>query len=931
MSMSIRGRVIFVIVLTNLFIIMFSVFSGIAYARKNMEKSIETDMMVVANIADHFVSAELELLRLQTSEIVHYLTVRGQSNWSESLQELETRYPQFLGMAVFHADALLARIASAGKSPAPPELSENKYIRRAFEGKKAFTSTFSSDDGVVIYLAVPIPEFQGRILVVTIPGMYFSERVSGFVIWKTGHIFIDDSEGTVIANIRSDWVQQRSNFIRLGETDSHYTEMGKVIKKGAEGGTGIGRFSVAGIPRICAYRPISGSEEGWFLGIIAPLPESPVRGLDRGLLFVGFIGFLLSVLAAIIASYFIKKPFEEVAALKEEAESHLKSKSEFLANMSHELRTPLNVVIGLTDLILEDDRLEKYVTRNLIKISNAGSTLLSIVNDILDFSKIESGKLTLSPVEYYTSSLLNDVVTLVITSLGEKPITFRLNINDDLPVKLHGDDLRVKQIFTNLLSNAIKYTHEGSIELSVHCTHEDDTLWMEIVVSDTGIGIRGEDLRNLFMDYYQVDAKANRNIEGTGLGLPITKRLVELMDGEIRAESEYGKGTTFRLRIRQGFVDNTPIGAELADKLRNFSYTDDKRIVTKRLVRLNLSYAKVLVVDDMQTNLDVATGLLSKYKMQVDCLKSGQEAIDRIRGGSPVYNAIFMDHMMPRMDGIEAVDAIRALGTEYAQKIPIIALTANAIHGTEEMFYEHGFQAFISKPIDIMELDSIIRKWVRNESREDTPVPDEPVPGASSVNEDMVIDIPGVNAENGIFLYGGDKNIYLSILRSFAANTPGILDALRVVSRETLPDYIINVHGLKGSCAGIGAEEVRKAASNLETISRAGDLDEVLAQNDKLIKDTETIIADVKACLENYDAHHEKPRLKTPDRRVLARLQQSCAHYDMSGIDKAMSELESAAYEEDADLVTWLREKINISEIDEVAARLAQYEEEPGK
>jgi len=241
------------------------------------------------------------------------------------------------------------------------------------------------------------------------------------------------------------------------------------------------------------------------------------------------------------------------------------------------------------------------------------------------------------------------------------------------------------------------------------------------------------------------------------------------------------------------------------------------------------------------------------------------------------------------------------------------------------MFFKHSFQAFISKPIDIMELDSIIRKWVRNESHEDTPVSD-----ASSVNEDIVIDIPGIDTGTGISLYGEDKNIYLSILRSFTINTPGILDGLRVVSRETLPDYTINVHGLKGSCAGIGAEAVREAASNLETMSRAGDLDGILAQNDKLIKDAQTIVADVKAWLENYDAHHEKPRLKAPDREALARLRQSCEQYDMSGIDEAMSELESAAYEEDADLVAWLREKINISEIDEVAARLAQYGEKEG-
>ncbi|MDR2716955.1 MAG: PAS domain-containing protein [Treponema sp.] len=616
-------------------------------------------------------------------------------------------------------------------------------------------------------------------------------------------------------------------------------------------------------------------------------------------------------------------------AMEEEIQTASQAKSAFLANMSHEIRSPLNVIIGLTDLILEDERLERQVAENLVKISNAGTTLLSIVNDILDFSKIESGKLELTPVEYYTSSLLNDIITLVITRLGEKPIIFRLNIDDDLPVKLYGDDLRVKQIFTNLLSNAVKYTHQGSIELSVHCTREDDTMWLDVTISDTGIGIREEDIKKLFSDYNQVDVKANRNIEGTGLGLAITKRLADMMDGEISAESEYGKGTTFRLRIRQGFVSDTPIGTDIANKLRSFCYAEDKRIVTKKLVRLNLSYARVLVVDDMQTNLDVAAGLLRKYKMQVDCLISGKEAVERIRGGTPVYNAIFMDHMMPGMDGIEAAEAIRALGTEYAQKIPIIALTANAIHGTDQMFYEHGFQAFISKPIDIIEMDSIIRKWVRSASQENTLVTNDAETDTS--DENLVIDIPGVNTEKGLSLYGGDTNIYLSVLRSFTINTPGVLNGLRVISRETLSDYVISVHGLKGACAGIGAETIREAALNLETMSRAGDLDGVLAQNDQLIKDAETVLADVKVWIDNYDACHEKPLLKVPDREVLAQLRHSCENYDMSGIDTAMSKLESAAYEEGADLVAWLKEKIGVSEIAEAAARLAQYEEELGK
>jgi CheY-like chemotaxis protein/anti-sigma regulatory factor (Ser/Thr protein kinase) len=563
----------------------------------------------------------------------------------------------------------------------------------------------------------------------------------------------------------------------------------------------------------------------------------------------------------------------------------------------------------------------EYVTDNLIKINSAGSTLLSIVNDILDFSKIESGKLELLQAEYYTSSLLNDVITIVITRLGEKPVKFSLDIDDHLPAKLYGDDLRIKQIFTNLLTNAVKYTLQGSIELSVHCKREGDTVWMDAAVSDTGIGIHKENIERLFTDYYQTNTSATRNIEGTGLGLPITKRLTEMMDGEITAESEYGKGSTFRLRLKQGFVNDETIGADIANKLRNFCYADDNRIANKKLVRIDLSYARVLVVDDMETNLDVAAGLFGKYKMQVDCAASGREAIEKIREGTPAYNAIFMDHMMPGMDGIEAAHRIRALGTDYAKNIPIIALTANAIQGTDKMFYEHGFQAFISKPIDVTELDTVIRKWVRDEKRQEVTVVE-----ALSASENIVITIPGVDTKKGLSLYSGDTKVYLPLLRSFAANTPGILDTMRNVTAQTLPSYVITVHGLKGTSAGIGAQAIREAALDLETKSRAGDLQGVLAGNGKLIADTEIIVANIKAWLEEYDAHSEKkPRLKAPDRELLARLRQSCENYDIEGVDTAMTELESADYEQGADLVAWIREKIDTSKMSEVAQRIETH------
>jgi len=647
-------------------------------------------------------------------------------------------------------------------------------------------------------------------------------------------------------------------------------------------------------------------EEGVFETIKAPIKRD---------------GIVIGMLA-------VKRNITKRKEMEDEVIAASRAKSDFLANMSHELRTPLNVVIGLTDLTLEDEGMSTNVRNNLIKISNAGTTLLNIVNDILDISKIESGKLTLTPVEYYLPSVLNDIITLVVTRLGEKPIKFNLNIPNDLPNKLFGDDLRVKQVFTNLLTNSVKYTHEGSIDFNVNCIRDGATMWMDVAVKDTGIGIREEDLKKLFSNYNQVDTKANRNIEGTGLGLAITKRLVEMMGGEIHVESEYGKGSTFSFRIKQGFVSDVVLGAEVSDKLRSFCYSDDKHIATRKLVRCNLSYARVLVVDDMLTNLDVASGILRKYKMGVDVLSNGRDAVNRIKDAHPVYNAIFMDHMMPGMDGIETVDNIRAIGTEYAKNIPIIALTANAIQGTDKMFYEHDFQDFTTKPIDVMEMDKILRKWVRKDTHgtalDSTQNAEEsPDDLVEEEEETISIEIPGVDTKKGLSLYAGEKDIYLPLLRSYIANTPGTLEKLRTVTAGTLSDYVISVHGLKGTSAGIGAEEVREQAWELEQLSRAGNLQSVLEKNSRLIADAEVIVENVKAWLAQYDSQNAKPRLKAPDRELLKKLKECCDNYDMSGIDEVIAELDKNDYEEDADLVSWIKEKIVISEIGEVADRLA--------
>ncbi|MDR2543062.1 MAG: response regulator [Treponema sp.] len=395
-------------------------------------------------------------------------------------------------------------------------------------------------------------------------------------------------------------------------------------------------------------------------------------------------------------------------------------KSKFFARMSHEMRTPLNAVIGLAELTLEADGLNEEARDNVENISDAGSSLLRLVNDILDFSKIESGMFNLTLAEYDPSSMISDVITQSIMWKGEKPIELILNIDENIPKSLIGDELRVKQIFNNLLSNAFKYTVKGTVELNVSCEtlkDEDDAIMLVISVKDTGIGIQRENIDRLFTEYVQMETKRNVKMIGTGLGLSIAKMIVELMSGTIKVESEFGKGSVFTVMFPQKYTTKEVLGLEIASVLKNSHYQGKKR--KSRISRINLSYAHVLVVDDVMTNLDVAKGMMKPYGMQIDCVTSGQQAVNAVRNEKVRYNAIFMDHMMPEMDGIEATRIIREeIGTEYAKNIPIIAFTANAIIGTKEMFLSKGFQDFLSKPVDFTSLDTVVKRWVRDEEME---------------------------------------------------------------------------------------------------------------------------------------------------------------------------------------------------------------------
>ena len=531
------------------------------------------------------------------------------------------------------------------------------------------------------------------------------------------------------------------------------------------------------------------------------------------------------------------------------------SKSEFLANISHEMRTPLTAILGLSGLALEREDVNEEMMQNLGKIYNSGATLLNIVNDILDISKMEAGKFELIPVEYDVPSLINDVITQNVLRIGDKAIDFRLDIDTGIPAALYGDDLRIKQILNNILSNAFKYTQEGMVEFGIRAerSRDDDSIWLTVWVRDTGIGISPENIKKLFKDYSQVDTKANRKIEGTGLGLTITKKMVELMDGTINVESEYGRGSVFTVRIRQKSVTDGTIGEAVVNNLMEIKYTDTRREQGSRMQRIQMPYAKVLVVDDNLTNLEVAKGLMKPYGMRIDCVTRGLDAVAAIGSGREKYDAVFMDHMMPEMDGMEATRRIREIPGNYAKNIPIIALTANAIKGNAEKFIESGFQDFLSKPIDNKRLDEVLRRWVRDKGKETETTIEERSNSIQGLPE-----IPGLDVKKGLGLYGGDTDIYIPILRSYAQNTPELLENLKNVSMESLPQYAINVHGLKGASASIGAEDIRKRGLDLELRSKAGDLSGVLELNDMFLRDTGILIENITNWLAQQDKKTEK-------------------------------------------------------------------------
>jgi CheY-like chemotaxis protein len=551
----------------------------------------------------------------------------------------------------------------------------------------------------------------------------------------------------------------------------------------------------------------------------------------------------------------------------------------------------------------------------------------------LDISKIETGNFELGPIEYKTPSLINDVVHLNIVRIGSKPISFNLHIDPTIPSVFFGDETRVRQILNNLLSNAFKYTQEGHVSLRIMWKKINEKANLTFIVSDTGMGIRKADIGKLFSKYIQLDTKANRHIEGTGLGLSITKKLLQMMGGTISVESIYHKGSTFTVKLQQIIVNEIPIGHDIASDLEALRFIEDRNSDRgRKIMRSHMPYGKILVVDDVMTNLDVARGLLLPYGLQVDCAGSGREAIDMIREEKTLYDIVLMDHMMPEMDGIAATRFIRReIGTEYARTVPIVALTANAVAGNEKMFLANDFSAFISKPIDIIRLDTILNQWVRDKQSEETLKLANSEKTQKGEDDSRAIRVlldlnpAGIDFRMGIQRYGSADS-YIQVLTSFVKHTPALLSEMDAVSAATIHNYAILIHGIKGSSYGICADAIGHKASALEAAAKRGDIETLRKANPDFIEAVQKLLSNLELVVEATTPVREKIVLPFPDSAMLEKLLSAAQSYDTMTMEHTIAELERYEYESGAGLVAWLRKQMDNLEYESIGDRLKTHD-----
>ena len=704
------------------------------------------------------------------------------------------------------------------------------------------------------------------------------EATAQVEVYESGRAFLLDGSGSVIYH---EAYPAGMAFSDLPEADQIY--FSRAIRQGTET-VSVGTSRNGGREKLILRE----LRNGMLLGVFAPLNEIDTPRLNLLLQQILIAGLILS-LAIVICQILVQTitdPLKQMTAVAEHyaagdfseemrvesddevgilsrslqtmsaslqkqieiADSASKAKSAFLANMSHELRTPIHAILGMNEMILRETR-DDGIYGYAVNVQQAGSSLLSLVNSILDFSRIEDGKMELIPADYDTAATVNELVNSVREQARAKGLELETAVDGSLPAVLHGDELRLRQIIMNLLTNAVKYTETGKVTLTIRdAGREAGELALFVSVKDTGIGIRQEDLGRLSISFERIDEERNRSIEGSGLGIAIVNRLLEMMDSKLAVESVYGEGSEFSFTVRQGIVDETPIG-DYAERLLRSAREQ------RSGEHLYAPAARILVVDDNEMNLKVARNLMKRNGILPDLASSGAEAMERIR--EKTYDIVFLDHMMPKMDGIETLARLREENLLPAGTA-VIALTANAIVGARESYLAAGFDGYLSKPIEVAALEELLAAHLppeivgrqRDEETgavtappaaeraeenpaeileflpegEDEVLEFDAVPeggdGAESAgNEDILraLGAAGIRTEDGILFCGGDIGFYLDLLGDFAADCEDRCAALEApYASGDWQAYRILVHALKSTAKTVGSDEVSEAARALE-------------------------------------------------------------------------------------------------------------------
>lgn len=653
----------------------------------------------------------------------------------------------------------------------------------------------------------------------------------------SGYGFVLNNDGMVIAH--HDNSENGKNY----SSDSKHEELYKMITE-----TKKGNFVTEIDGEKCTVF-VDQVMKQWYLVIVtknSDLYHAPMSLLVVSIV-ITFIVFLLISIFYIIGYRSERKFFVRLEEMKENerkkdyeakvlkleksaADSANKAKSNFLADMSHEIRTPINAILGMNEMILHESK-ESDTIDYATNIKNAGTTLLSIINTILDFSKIEDGKMSIVPAEFKTTDLINELVNSISERAKEKNLTLKLDIDENIPSGLLGDDVRISQVIMNLLTNAVKYTEEGYVMFRMENLGKvDGRNRILFSVKDTGIGIRREDIDKLSISFERVDEKKNRHIEGTGLGISIVTKLLDMMNSELQIKSEYGVGSEFFFELPIDVVDETPIGKyDLNVK------TPQKKVESH--ISIMAPKARVILTDDNEMNRKVAANLLKLFKIKPVLCSSGVETIEKMKTGE--FDVMFLDHMMPEMDGIETLKYLQEMSLVGDTKI--IALTANAVVGAKEQYLRAGFDDYLSKPIDIPELETILRKHLPEDivEEKDGESPDGEKPENASLGSGALekLEALGISVEDGLNYCGGDEDFYLEIVNDYVAAAPEKISELnKILQDENLKDYKILIHSVKSSSKTIGAMELFEKARDLELAASEEKLEYVRAHHEEVMK-----------------------------------------------------------------------------------------------